>query len=198
MSGTVIAYGTVALRACYAMSSTDLAYGAICLQACYTMSGTDLAYGATSYTALINAAKMHGSPRSGSCLRACYAMSGTEIAKLSAYCYAMSGTEIAYGAICLQACYAMSGTELAYAACCLRDVRGCYRPMASPVLTWHNRVRGTNYCEMRCRDTARRNQTCLQYTLYQAHGLSPLILPRRICTDGARGTRCGIVGRTRL
>eukprot|EP00961_Rhodomonas_salina_P050110 673289-Rhodomonas_salina.1 len=50
MAGTCIAYGTVRLRARYAMRSTDLAYGAVSLRARYAECGTDLAYGTHSGT----------------------------------------------------------------------------------------------------------------------------------------------------
>eukprot|EP00961_Rhodomonas_salina_P139118 1872025-Rhodomonas_salina.1 len=56
MSGTLTTNGTVALRACYAMSGTNRTHGPIpyallcdvrgtVLRACYAMSGTHIAYG---------------------------------------------------------------------------------------------------------------------------------------------------------
>eukprot|EP00961_Rhodomonas_salina_P266887 3606210-Rhodomonas_salina.1 len=40
MSGTELAYGTIRLRACYAISGTELAYAAIC----HAMCSTNIAY----------------------------------------------------------------------------------------------------------------------------------------------------------
>eukprot|EP00961_Rhodomonas_salina_P137920 1855345-Rhodomonas_salina.2 len=47
MSGSDVAYDTIALRICDAMSGSDLAHRTVKLGMCYAMSGSDLVYAAT-------------------------------------------------------------------------------------------------------------------------------------------------------
>eukprot|EP00961_Rhodomonas_salina_P123653 1666245-Rhodomonas_salina.2 len=140
-----VAYDTICLRACYAMSGTQMmlsAHTAICLHA---MSGTSKVYGATNIYPIrcpvlmwripyVYGATSEPLPYSGTAssdeswysLRVSYAISGTELAYRAIglrVSYEMSGTDIARGAIVLRARHAMSSTDTAYGAVCLR---ACY------------------------------------------------------------------------
>eukprot|EP00961_Rhodomonas_salina_P064044 860638-Rhodomonas_salina.3 len=100
-------YGSINIRARYAMPGTDMAYVVR-----YAVSGTKNMVLSSYVLAMRSPGTAIVYPGIGLC--ACYAMSGTEFAygatrhsRMDAVCHAERGAS-------LRACYAMSGTDIAY------------------------------------------------------------------------------------